>query len=255
MILKLRKLILVILLILLQSALLAQTPQILFDKANSLYQQQEFEKAIEFYHEILSQGYESAEIHYNLGNCYYRLNNLGRAILSYEKALLLKPNDPDIQYNLDLANLRVIDRVSLPPRFFLFEWWDHLLDYFSLMQLTRLLVSLFGLAVFSFISFLFLKKDLLRRYLMILSITLAFVTVFSGYLLYLKSRSFVSHRYGIVLNTTVTAFSAPDEKSTDVFIIHEGLKVRLDDLRYEWVKIGLPDGKSGWIKLNNLGII
>ena len=122
-----RKLIFVILLLPMQIGLVAQTPQILFDKANSLYQQQEFDKAIEFYQEILSQGYESAEIHYNLGNCYYRLNNLGRAILSYEKALLLEPNDSDIQYNLDLANLRVIDRVSLPPRFFLFEWWDYLL--------------------------------------------------------------------------------------------------------------------------------
>jgi hypothetical protein len=220
-----------------------------------LYQGQEYEKAVEFYQAILNQGYESAEIYYNLGNCYYRLNELGQAILSYEKALLLDPNDPDIQYNLDLANLRVIDRVELPPRFFLFDWWDDLLDYFSLTQFTRLFVVLFVLGVISFVFYLFLRRDIVRRYLLIISVTFGVFSVFSGYLLYVKSRSFVNHRYGIVLSPSVTAYSAPDENSTDVFLIHEGLKVRLNELRSEWVKIELPDGKTGWIRTKSLGII
>jgi tetratricopeptide (TPR) repeat protein len=247
--------ILFILLWILQHTLLAQTPEVIFDRANAFYEKQEYKKAIKFYEEIFSQGYESAEIYYNVGNCYYRLNEVGMAILSFEKALLLNPRDPDIQYNLDMANLHVIDRVELPPRLFLFEWWDNLLNYFSLMQLTRLLVIIFILGVISFTIFLFLRRDLIRRYLLIISITLGLLTAFSGYVLFLKSRSYVNHRFGIVLKSSVTAFSAPDENSTDVFIIHEGLKVYLDELRSQWVKISLSDGKSGWIKTDTLGII
>ena len=120
------------------SLVFAQSPESLFSQANALYQTQQFEGAIELYQQILSQGFESKAVYYNLGNCYYRLEDIGKSILYFEKALKLDPNDGDIRYNLDLANLRVIDRVELPPRFFLFEWWDVVKNDYSLPQLTRL---------------------------------------------------------------------------------------------------------------------
>ena len=144
----------------------AQQPKQLFQKANQAYQNQNFQQAIELYQNILGQGYQATEIYYNLGNAFFRLNNLGQAILNYEKALKLNPNDPDIRYNLELANLRVVDRLELPPRFFLFEWWDSLKTYFSLTQLTRLVAILFTLSILLLVLWLFIRRYRLRRWLL-----------------------------------------------------------------------------------------
>ena len=244
-----------VILVISPTMLLSQTPEVLFDNANKLYQEQSYQKAIEFYQQILAQGYESAEVYYNMGNCYYRLNETGKAILFYEKALALEPNDSDIRYNLDMANLKVIDRIEMPQRFFLFEWWDALVRYFSLSELTRLLIIFYMILILALVIFLYLRRDRIRRYLLIIIVLMGLSTLFSGYLLYVKAHSYVNHRFGIVLSSTATVYSAPDENSTDVFILHEGLKVRMDEVRQEWVKISLPDGKSGWIETTTLGII
>jgi tetratricopeptide (TPR) repeat protein len=233
----------------------AQQPKQLFQKANQAYQNQNYQQAIELYQNILGQGYQATEIYYNLGNAYFRLNNLGQAILNYEKALKLNPNDPDIRYNLELANLRVVDRLELPPRFFLFEWWDSLKTYFSLTQLTRLVAVLFTLSIVLLVLWLFIRRYRLRRWLLTGAIIGGLLFIFWGYILILQSEGYRNRHQAIVLTPTVTVMSAPDEASTDVFLLHEGVKISLDEQRESWVKISLPDGKSGWIKTQDIGII
>jgi hypothetical protein len=235
--------------------MLAQDPETLFLKANEYYQNEKFEEAAVLYQQILSQGFESQEVYYNLGNCYYRVNDVGQSILYYEKALRLDPNDPDIRYNLELANLKVIDRIELPPQLFLFEWWNILINYYSISQLTWLVSILFIITLILLILWLFLKRDRLRFWILTAVVICGLFTIFWSYVLVIQSRSFINHRHAVVLVSTVTVMSAPDENSTDVFILHEGVKVYLDDLRGEWVKISLPDGKSGWLLASNLGII
>ena len=233
----------------------AQQPRQLFQKANQAYQNQNFQQAIELYQNILGQGYQATEIYYNLGNAFFRLNNLGQAILNYEKALKLNPNDPDIRYNLELANLRVVDRLELPPRFFLFEWWDSLKTYFSLTQLTRLVAILFTLSILLLVLWLFIRRYRLRRWLLTGVIVSGILFIFWGYILINQSGEYRNRHQAIVLTPTITVMSAPDEGSTDVFLLHEGVKIRLDEQRTSWVKISLPDGKSGWIKTEDIGII
>jgi tetratricopeptide (TPR) repeat protein len=233
----------------------AQQPEKLFQQANQAYQTQDFQQAIDLYQKILGQGYQGKEIYYNLGNAYFRLNNLGQAILNYEKALKLNPNDPDIHYNLELANLRVVDRLELPPRFFLFVWWDSLKTYFSLTQLTRLVAVLFTLSIVLLVLWLFIRRYRLRRWLLTGTIIGGLLFIFWGYILILQSEGYRNRHQAIVLTPTVTVMSAPDEASTDVFLLHEGVKIRMDEQRESWVKISLPDGKSGWIKTGDIGII
>lgn len=233
----------------------AQEAETLFPQANGFYQNEQFEEAAGLYQQILSQGFESKEIYYNLGNCYYRLDDVGQAILYYEKALKLDPNDQDILYNLDLANLKVIDRLELPPQFFLFQWWNSLLNYYSISQLTRLVAVLFAVTLLLLVLWLFIKRDRLRFWALTAVVITGLITIFWSYVMINQSRSFVNHRHAVVLVSTITVMSAPDESSTDVFILHEGVKVYLDELRAEWVKISLPDGKSGWLLASNLGII
>jgi tetratricopeptide (TPR) repeat protein len=242
-------------LILTVSVLLAQDPKTLFQQANQAYQSQEYEKATALYQQILSQGYESKEVYYNLGNCFYRLNQVGQAVLYYEKALKLDPHEEDIRYNLELANLKVIDRVEIPPRLFLFELWDDLTSYFSLTQLTRLVAILFAVTIMLVILWLFIRQYRLRRWLISLVAIAGLLTIFWSYILILQSQSSMKQRQAVVLVPSVTVRSAPDDSSTDVFILHEGVKVHLDELRAEWVKISLADGKSGWLRAENLAII
>ncbi|GAB4341112.1 MAG: tetratricopeptide repeat protein [Calditrichia bacterium] len=225
----------------------AQEPEALFENANQLYRAEKYAEAVEAYLKILESGWENAAVYYNLGNACYRLGQIGRAVLYYEKALKLAPNDPDIRYNLELANLNVVDRIEMPPRFFLFEWWDVLVNYFSVRQLSRLLISFFVLGIISWILFLFVKNALLQRLSRISAISFLVLTISAAGLLYLRAERQLDHRFAIVLEPTVTVYSAPDENSTDVFVLHEGVKVKVDDSRPDWVKISLPDGKTGWM--------
>ncbi len=233
----------------------AEKPRNLFLQANQAYRANQYEKAIALYKKILSQGFESKELYYNLGNCYYRLNEIGEAILYYEKARKIDPGDPDVKYNLDIANLRVIDQVKLPQRFVLFEWWDGLKWHYSLFQLRNLVFGLYFLAMALLIAWLFVRRHRIRQTLLSLGIVLGVLAVFWGYIFYLRLSESRDHREGVILTPSVTVLSEPEENSTDMFILHEGTKVFLDEQRGEWLKIRLPDGNSGWIPANVIGII
>ena len=242
-------------LFLLIHSLLANNVEELFRQGNLAYQQKEYQEALQYYQQILSQGYESADLYYNIGNCYYRLNKIGQAILYYEKARRLKPNDPDIRYNLKLANLRILDKVEEPPRFFLFVWWDAFKYFFSVHQLTRVIPTLVVLLVMLLIGWLFIRKDRLRRTALYLAVLTGMLLLLLGYVYSVRIGELKIHNEAVVLAPSVTVLSAPNEDSADVFVLHEGVKVKIEEVRDKWAEISLPDGKVGWVKQEVLGII
>ena len=109
----------------------AQEADSLINKANEMYAQGKYQDAAIVYENILKQGYESAELYFNLGNAYYKQNVIATAILNYEKALQLSPNDDDIKYNLELANRFVVDKIEVLPVFFITGWIKNLKNIFS----------------------------------------------------------------------------------------------------------------------------
>lgn len=226
-----------------------------YEQGNQAYREGNYQSALEWYGKILSAGYESSQVYYNIGNCYYKLGSVGRAILFYEKARKLNPRDREILFNLELANLKVIDRIEAPPQFFLFDWWETVKTYFTVSQLTRLAATLFGVSILVLIGLLFFREHRLRRVILAALIVFAVLTLFSAYLLLVNARQGNGQVRGIVLVSSVNVLSAPSENSTDVFVLHEGVKVALEEQRGEWVRITLPDGKSGWMRRENLGII
>ncbi len=116
-------------------AILSAQPQTFMERGNDYYQKQQYDKAVQAYNKVLNEGYESAELYYNLGNAYYRKGNLGYAILNYERALKLSPGDDDIRHNLALANSRTIDRINTLPDFFIFQWWESFLALLTFFRL------------------------------------------------------------------------------------------------------------------------
>jgi tetratricopeptide (TPR) repeat protein len=226
-----------------------------FEQGNHSYREGEFQQAIEHYQKIIDAGFESGRLYYNIGNCYYKLDEIGYAILYYEKAKKILPNDSEVGLNLELARLKVIDRVEMPSRFFLFEWWDAIKDFYSIPQLTRLTIIFYIFTAVIFVAFLFLKRDRIRRVVLSIFVISLISTLFIGYVLFSNIHERNINQYAILLSQSVNVLSAPEENSTDVFILHEGVKIKLEDEIGDWIKIVLPDGKSGWIKRDRIGII
>jgi tetratricopeptide (TPR) repeat protein len=226
-----------------------------FEQGNQAYRDGDYPGALEWYKKIVSAGYESSQVYYNMGNCYYKLDQIGLAILFYEKAFKINPRDREIKFNLEMANLKVVDRLGSPPQFFLFEWWDKIKTYFNIDQWTKLVAALYVSTILMLILFIFLRFHRLRSVVLTILIVFAALTVFASYLLFLNVRAEAENTGAIVLVPSVNVLSAPNENSTDVFVLHEGVKVNLSDQRGEWVEITLPDGKSGWMKRETLGVI
>jgi len=217
--------------------------------------QKQFDKAIESYRQLINSGYEGTSLFYNLGNAYYRSGKIGFAILYYEKALRLSPGDEDIKHNLALANLKTIDKLESLPQFFLFDWWEGLLALFSTSGWTIISYIFYILFIFS-VGFYFYAKNVLQQKIVLISgLTGLLFLIFSCSLLMIKLNRELNVKNGIVIENTVNVKLSPDPTSNDAFIVHEGLKIRLEDEVDNWVKIRLEDGKVGWIQEDNAKVI
>ncbi|PKL90307.1 MAG: hypothetical protein CVV23_00185 [Ignavibacteriae bacterium HGW-Ignavibacteriae-2] len=223
----------------------------LMEKANKHYQEEQFNEAIVEYNKIIDQGYVSDALFYNLGNSYFRINQLGYAILNYERGLKLSPNDDDLKYNLEIANARTVDKIKNVPKLFITEWWELLLTSLSINGWS-VLVSLSFITLLLSLTFYFVGKSgrIQRIGFMSGSISFAVFVLFIIILFSVYNRE-MSTDYGVVIKTEVSAKQTPDQKSSDVFIIHEGLKFELEDKVNDWSKIRLSDGKVGWLPNNS----
>ena len=125
-----------------------------FEQANQLYLQAKYPDAVAQYQKIVQSGFESGELYFNLGNAYYKSGNIQKAILNYERARQLLPRDEDVQFNLQLANLQVVDKIDAVPRLFVYRWADSMLALFSLSTMGWIVYSFFilTLAAFAFFS-------------------------------------------------------------------------------------------------------
>jgi len=222
-----------------------------FERGNAFYRDGQFEKAAEAYETILKQGQVSAPLYYNLGNAYYRLGRLAPAILAYERGLILDPNDPDIKHNLDLANLKTLDRIEPLPKLFFIEWLHSLSAVFPLRTtfwlFTACWITLFAALA---VMFAFAPPRLLRS-LRVVSLVSLVLLIPLGILLTTQVVESRSRSDAIITVSAATAKTSPDAQSIDAFVIHEGLKVMLTDAVAEWVKIVLADGKVGWIRFRD----
>jgi len=221
------------------------------EKGNALYKQSSYEKAIDEYQQLINEGYEGTSLFYNLGNCYYRIGKIGYAILYYEKALKISPSDEDVQHNLNFARLSTVDRIQPLPRFFLFEWWESLLSSFSENGWAYIVFVVYLLLLLLIGLYFFAGSVVQQKIIFFSGIAFVFVLAICISLLIVKVNREETLKSGVIVEQIVTVKSAPEETSTDAFIVHEGLKVNLEDNLDTWVKIRLTDGKVGWVE-NNL---
>lgn len=224
-------------------------------KANGYYQNNQYQQAIDEYYKLIKEGYEGTSLYYNIGNSYYRLGKVGYAILYYEKALKLTPGDEDVLHNLHLARQNLKDKVDTLPPFFIFNLWEGLLAAFSVSGWTIIVYIFFIILLIFVVAYFFSTTVTKQRFTFFSGIVFAGLMIISISLLIIKMNKEFNIKHGIILEPAVTVKSSPDYSSKDEFIIHEGLKVKLEDKVDDWIKIRLEDGKVGWIESKNTGVI
>lgn len=227
----------------------------LFEKGNLAFTSKYYQQAIECYEKIISSGFESSELYYNLGSAYFRQEDYPSAILNFEKAKKLDPGDEDINHNLKVANTKTVDKIEELPEFFMVRWWKILRNFFSfntwaIMGIVFLVIalSLFGFYLFS----TFLKR---RKFSFWTSIVLICLMILSFSCAQSQYSNATSTKEAIIFTPSVTAKSSPDINSTDLFVIHEGTKVRVTDNIGDWSEIKIANGSVGWVNTSVFKVI
>lgn len=225
-------------------------------QADSAYINNDFAKAIELYESILNNQGESADIYYNLGNSYYKMDNIAKAILNYERALLLNPSDSDIRFNLELAQSKTVDKVVPMSEVFFITWIKSLTDTMSEKGWSRTAIITFILTLAALSLYFFSKKIILKKIGFIAAIACLFFCIIANTFASTQKEKAQNHSNAIITAPSITIKSTPNEGGTELFILHEGRKVMIkDNTMKEWKEIQLEDGNAGWIPASALEII
>ena len=223
-----------------------------FDKANQAYAQELYAEAAEQYEQIIAVGYESAELYFNLGNAYFKLNEIPSAILYFEKAKKLKPNDADIDFNLNVANTKIVDKIEPVPELFLWQWWRSIYNLFSADAWAKISVSGIILFFILFGFYLFSKLLTIRKAAFYSCIVVLFFTLFTLVVANQKYNLLTGQQEAIVFTPTITIKSSPNPNSVDLFVLHEGSKVSIIEQVGEWSEIKIANGSVGWLPTSSL---
>lgn len=224
-------------------------------EADSAYARQHYQDAIKQYEALLQEGV-SADLYYNLGNAYYRSENFTRAIINYERALLLEPGDKDIRHNLQLARQKTTDKLSPSADFFLVTWYRSLVNIMGVDSWAWMALVALAMGVVLFLVYLFSSRVSLQK---VGFFGAAFMLLFFliANLFAWHQSQVLTHRTGAVVIASETAVkSTPAQNGTNLFMLHEGTKVEItDDSMKDWKEVRLPDGKEGWISTSSIEVI
>lgn len=226
----------------------------MLQKAEKAYETRQYKKAIETYEQLVKDGYVSSKLFYNLGNSYYRNNQLGKAIYNYERAKKLDPNDEDVNNNLKLAYSKTIDKIEVKENFFVSAVKTNVLSSFSTTAWAWL--SIAACALFFLFLYLFIAGPsvAVKR----ISFFVALVLIVALFIVYLLGNSAKKAReensFAIITAPLSKVFTEPTPAATSKFSLHEGTRVRIVEMDADWILIKLENGNEGWLQLNDVGV-
>ena len=227
----------------------------IFSQANELYNKGSYIEAINNYKEIIKNDFHSAELYYNLGNAYYRLDSIASSVYYYEKALQLNPNDREIIDNLELINKTLVDEIdpiTIPliesilnsiSNIFYFETWGYISIFFSF-----LIVALF-------LSYYFANSSRVKRLtfvLLCISSIFMLVSLINGNKGY---NNYINNKYAVIYSYETDLKTEPNYRSETLFMLHEGTKIQVLENYNNWIKIRLVNGQVGYIQLIDVKIL
>ncbi len=216
--------------------------------ADSAYVRGDYLTAIDIYQTVMDTEGISATLCMNIGNSYFKLDEIALAILWYERAYLLDPSDDDVKFNLELARTRTVDKVTPKNQLFIVVWYRNLVaaldvNTWAVLTLLFLFISS-GLFALFFLS----GKVSIKKISFVFGFVFFVFSILSFIFASTQRSNILNRDTAIIVSPSVTVKSTPSDSGTDLFIIHEGRKVDiLDNSMKEWVEIRLEDGNTGWV--------
>ncbi len=226
----------------------------LLTKAEKAYDNRQYKNAIASYEQLIKEGYNSDKLFYNLGNAYYRNNELGRAIYNYELAKKINPNDEDVKNNLSIAYSKTIDKIETKENFFISAVKTNVLSSFSTTSwawLSILLCAITFLFLFIFVSAPSIGLKRFSFFISVMAVIGFFIIYFLGYSAVKANQQ---NNFAVITAPQTKVFTEPTSVSVSKFGLHEGTRVRIIELNADWVLIKLENGNEGWLKLSEVGV-
>ena len=225
-----------------------------FYKANNYYNNSKYLESINIYESILAEGWESSNLYYNLGNSYFRQNQIGQSIWAYNKALKMDPRNEDLIKNLSIAEAKIKDRIILPDEFYFVKVYGNFKSRYTLKEwlLAGGIIVLFTVVSFLISEFhIFNNLKIVRvvKILILLTVTIHIVILD-------KFFDDDDDKFGIIIDNQVKAYSGPFYGDNSIlFNINEGTEVMIKQHQKNWTEIILLDGKSAWITSNKIRVL
>lgn len=217
-------------------------------QADELYKKEKYADAACAYEKVLKTHGNASAVYYNLGNCYYKMDEIPRAVLNYERALLLSPGDGDIRANLVLARSKTIDKATPASEMFFITWWKTLVNSMSIHAWTTIAIGSFVLLLLGLLAYFFMTSMIIRKVGIYGALVMLFIVCVSNFAASSQSEFIKNRMTAIVMTPAVTVKSSPTANSTDLFVIHEGTKVTiLDNQMKGWREVKFEEGKQGWV--------
>lgn len=223
-----------------------------FENANNLYEAGKYTEAIELYKTYSNEEINSPEVYFNLGSAYYKIDSLAQSIYYFEKAKLLSPNDMDLQHNLALAYGQQSDDIDKFPELFIVAWIKKIASFLSTNTWLISAIVLFWLCLLLFYlrgrhnGFLFSKNKW----------TIPFIAGLISLLFSWANYHYQSSvQSAIVMQQTVKIKNKPNRTASNLFEVHEGLKVDIIDSVDDWHQVKLSDGTEGWMSKKSIKLL
>lgn len=221
-------------------------------KANSAYQQKQFDSAIFYYEQILMTQMHNPTVHYNLGNAYYKSNQVGQAVLSYERALFYQPNFDKAKDNMLLAKSRIPNSIKQVPDIFFVQWWNGLTSVNTTNIWAGLGIGLF-LLLLGIIFYSINTKQQNRIPLQIYFIFPFLIFLFL-FLSFVAAQRKTKCTLAVVMNQAAVLVKEPNHYKGQS-IVPEATTVTTEEIKGNWVSVTLPDNKTGWMQKAELKFV
>ena len=225
-------------------------------EAEAAYRQNSFAESIKLYESEIGKNKqikkESPELYYNLGNAYFRDNQIAKAILNYERALLLDPGDSDIRHNLRFAKTRIEDKIDSADSFFVNQLIRSIKNLYTANRWAMIGIVLFLILIIAVGSYVISTQITVRKISFYSGIVLLALVIIANAFAFKQKNKIVNRSTGIVMSASVSIYTSPDAHSQELFRLHEGSKVRIKREEGNWFEIVIANGSVGWLQKKNI---
>ncbi|MDR1415810.1 MAG: tetratricopeptide repeat protein [Prevotellaceae bacterium] len=230
----------------------AQAADTTWQKANALYSEGRYAEASEAYLQLEESGAVNAALFYNAGNSFYKQGETAKAILYYERALRLAPDDEDIRYNLELSNLQIVDKIEPIEQFFVVTWIQSFCGIFGVDTWGAIGAALFTATLMLALVVVFGRTSMRKKVSFAFAVACLCLSLVATYVAVREKRHLSSHTEAVVYAPVTSVKASPDAGGVDLFVLHEGTKVAVLEAIGSWKKVKTADGNQGWLPANTI---